>query len=458
MRTCYVALPSGVRRDAEGRMLDFEYLYSQVLKPTIEDTGLECRRLEEFTPGTTWQRSLFTGILSSDLMIADISTQNPNVMYELGIRHALKRGRTLMISAGGQLPANVGHVQALFYRPDADGRLTGDAAEEFRTRLLGVIQVSRGSVVSDSPLYEFFPEIDVLLPQELELQSAWRTRTRSRGRAATGVLGGTQTNPASREAMIKQARQREEEARSVGADPIEFQTVLRRYRDLSAWDELIRLADEAPASVAQSPDVRQLLALALNRRGRAGDQDRAIALMEQLITDTGGDAETFGVLGRIYKDRFEAARADGDAAGAAKSLNQALRCYRAGFEKNPKDIYTGFNVVSLLLQRDDTPASAELAAFLPRIRAAVNEKIDSGRPDLRDRAIDMQLAAVAGDWNEAQAQAREFVAHAGPGWQVESARRDLRELGARLPPAARIHLDLLEDMLADAAGAEANDA
>jgi hypothetical protein len=458
MRTCYVALPSGVRRDAEGRMLDFEYLYSRVLKPTIDDAGLECRRLEEFTPGITWQRSLFTGILSSDLMIADISTQNPNVMYELGIRHALKRGRTLMISAGGKLPANVGHVQALFYRPDADGRLIGAAAEEFRSRLQSVIQVSRSSAVSDSPLYEFFPDIDVLLPPELELQTAWRTRTRSRGRTGVGVLGGTQTRPASRDAMVEQTRQREEEARSVGADPIEFQTVLRRYRDLSAWDELIRLADEAPASVAQSPEVRQLLALALNRRGSSGDQDRAIALMEQLITDTGGDAETFGVLGRIYKDRFEEARADDDAARAATSLDQALRCYRAGFEKNPKDIYTGFNVVTLLLQRDDGSGSPELAAFLPRIRAAVNEKIDSGRPDLRDRAIHMQLAAVSGEWVEAQAAARELVAHAGPGWQIESARRDLRDLGARLPAAARSHLDTLEHMLADAAGAEANDA
>src|SRR5437867_3745861 len=118
MRTCYVALPAGIRPDPEGRMLDFEYLYSEVLKPAIEEAEFECRRLEEFAPGTSWQRSLFTAILSSDLMIADISTQNPNVMYELGIRHALKRGRTLLISAGGHLPSNIGQIQALLYSPD----------------------------------------------------------------------------------------------------------------------------------------------------------------------------------------------------------------------------------------------------------------------------------------------------------------------------------------------------
>jgi len=457
MRTCYIALPAGVRQDQDGRTLDFEYLYSKVLKPTIEDAGLECRRLEEFSPGMSWHRSLFTAILSSDLMIADVSTQNPNVMYELGIRHALKRGRTLMITAGGHLPSNVMQVQALFYKPDVDGRLTGAAADEFRSLLLGVVQVSQRSTISDSPVYEYFPDIDVSLPSELEVQTAWRSRRRTR-KSAVGGFGTSRAAFTSRETMVSQTRQREEDARSTGADPIEFLGYLRRYRDLGAWDELIRSADQAPPSVAQSPEVRQLLALALNRRGRSGDQDRAIALMEQLVAETGGDAETFGVLGRIYKDRFEAARSKKDTVGAAENLNRALHCYRTGFERNPKDIYTGFNVVSLLLQRQGGSARAELETFLPRIRAALREKIESGRPDVRDVAMNIQLAAVAGDWSEAEAATRAFVAQAESGWLVEAAQKDLHELGTHLPAAARGPLDTLQAMLGDAAGAEASDA
>ena len=456
MRTCYIALPAGVRPDLDGRMLDFEYLYSKVLKPAIEEAGLECRRLEEFEPGASWHRSLFTAILSSDLMIADISTHNPNVMYELGVRHGLKRGRTLMISAGGRLPSNVGQIQPLFYAPDDDGRLTGPAAEEFRNRLRSIVEVGRRSTISDSPLYEYFPEIEVGLPPELEIQTEWRSRKRRQ--SGVGGLGTSRPRSTSRETQVSETRQREDEARSVGADPIEFLGYLRRYRDLSAWNDLIRLADQAPPSVAQSPEVRQLLALALNRRGDSGDQDRAIELMEQLINETGGDTETFGVLGRIYKDRFEAARAANDKAGAAKSLDRALTCYRAGFERNPKDIYTGFNVVSLLLQREDVSIPAELNAFLPRIRAAVKEKIDSGRPEVRDVSMNIQLAAVAGDWSEAEASAHGFARQAGSGWLIESARRDLRELGTRLPEAAQSHLATLEAILADAADAEAIDA
>ena len=57
--------------------------------------------------------------------------------------------------------------------------------------------------------------------------------------------------------MIGEVKRREEEVRSTGADPIEFLTLLRSYRDASAWDELIRLAVEAPQH-RRSPEVRQL--------------------------------------------------------------------------------------------------------------------------------------------------------------------------------------------------------
>lgn len=255
---------------------------------------------------------------------------------------------------------------------------------------------------------------------------------------------------------LEQNRQLEDEARRAGADPIEFLALLRRYRDLAAWDDVIRVADHMAPSVAQSPEVRQLLARALNHRAAPGDQDRAIALMEQLIADTGGDADAFGTLGRIYKERFEAARSTNDLV-AAESLDRALKWYRAGFDKNPTDTYTGFNLVRLLVQRQDSSMYAVLEAFLPRIRGPLKERIATNRADMRDVALNMKLAAVAGDWDEAEAAARELVEKAELGRLVDAARRDLRELSAWLP-AARSHMDTLQEILRSAAGAEPSDA
>jgi hypothetical protein len=93
MRTCFVSIPFGVKSHADGRLLDFDFLYTEVIRPAVEAVGMECRRLDEYSPGAIWHKTLFSAIISSDLVIADITTDNANVFYEIGIRHALTRGR-----------------------------------------------------------------------------------------------------------------------------------------------------------------------------------------------------------------------------------------------------------------------------------------------------------------------------------------------------------------------------
>src|SRR5262249_30056582 len=153
-------------------------------------------------------------------------------------------------------------------------------------------------------------------------------------------------------------------------------------------------------------------ALALNRRGAPGDQQRAIELMEKLTAETGGDGETFGILGRIYKDRYERARLGNDAGAAADNLERAVHYYRSGLEKNPNDYYPGINVVTLLVKRNDAAARAELEAILPRVRAAARARRDAGIPDFWELATELQLAVVARDWAAADEDVRLAIAAA----------------------------------------------
>ncbi len=385
---------------------------------------MECRRLDEFSPGAIWHKTLFTALISSDVMVADVSIQNANVFYELGIRHALKRGRTLLISAGGRMPSNISYVQTLVYQPDLSGRLTGEAAATFRQALQGLIRQSQRTAISDSPIYEFFPDLEVVVPPELESQV--RRRRMPDNKKPGGSFADSVVESPDR--AISKLNKVEAELRGAPeADPVDYLNLLRKYRDLSEWDRVIALAQDAPPAVAKSPEVLQLLALALNRRSKPGDQDRAIALMEQLIAETGADSETFGILGRIYKDRYEQANAQHDSAAAAANLDRALQCYRLGFEKNPRDYYPGINVVTLLLQRDDDAARAELNAILPRVRAAVQEKLEAG-PDFWAVATDLQLAAIARDWSAVDQAVRRVAALATSGWMLETMLRDLRVL------------------------------
>ena len=118
MRSCFVSIPFGIKSDPSGRSLDFDYLYAEVIRPGVEAVEVECRRLDDYPMGAIWHKTLFEAIVGSDFVIADVSTANANVFYELGVRHALRRGRTILISAGGPLPGNISYARVLWYVPD----------------------------------------------------------------------------------------------------------------------------------------------------------------------------------------------------------------------------------------------------------------------------------------------------------------------------------------------------
>jgi MAP3K TRAFs-binding domain len=434
MNSCYVAIPFGVKSGATGRMIDFDAIFAEVIRPAVEESGLECLRLQDMPAGVVLQKALFSAILGSDLMIADVSLHNANVMYELGIRHAVRRGRTLIIMAAGDpVPSNIGYSRVLTYAPDGQGRLTGPEAEQFSALLRATIHESRERLISDSPLYEFFPDLQVELPAEVAVEFRRRPYPRITKRAAMRpefLQSHAET--------VKEIAQAEEQVRAVpDADPYAYLDLLRRYRDLSDWDQLIRLAAEAPPEVRRAPEAVRLHALALNRRRQTGDQEHAIAILEQLIAETGGDSESFGLLGLIHKDRYESRKADGIIGPAARqSLDQAINAYRAGFLKDPVDYYAGLNAVTLILQRDAEGDRNEVTEILPRVRASVEHKIASGSAGFWEHVARMQLAAASRDWEAAEDAARTARSYASQSWLLKAARRDLAALAPSMQHSA----------------------
>jgi len=443
MRTCFVTMPYGSKPLADGRPLDFNRVYLDMVLPAVQRAGLECRRPIDVESGVVWQKSLLSWLIASDLVIADLSTPNPNVLYELGLRHALRRGRTLLIAGGdAPVPGDLAALRVLRYRVDEAGGITPDEAERFAQFLGELLRQPDAGQATDSPVFDFFPDLQVQLPEELLGQP----RARAPARRPTSKRAFTQQmldSPSAARGLLADDEAALRAADTPSAE--DFLTLLRRYRDLSDWDRVIALASEAPPPLASLREVRQQHALALNRRGQPGDAEQAIALMNALIAEagSGGDSESHGILGRIHKDRYDQAVARGDAVAAAQHLVQALQCYRQGFDLNPADFYTGINVVNLLLQLGDAGAPGELARVLPRVRDAVRRKLDAERPDFWILATDLQLAAIAGDWPQAERDADQALALAPPGWMLETTLRDLRAVATRLPEPARPPLQAL---------------
>ena len=78
---CFVLMPF---RD------DFDALYHRVVKPIIEghDVKMKCLRADEMYGPSAIMADIWEQIRRADIVIADLTTRNPNVLYELGLAHA----------------------------------------------------------------------------------------------------------------------------------------------------------------------------------------------------------------------------------------------------------------------------------------------------------------------------------------------------------------------------------
>src|ERR1051325_9799769 len=89
----FVAMPFGVK---EG--IDFNKVYEDYIKPALEGAGFDVFRADEEMRAGDIRSDMFQELLLADLVVADLSIDNPNVWYELGVRHALRMRGVIHIS------------------------------------------------------------------------------------------------------------------------------------------------------------------------------------------------------------------------------------------------------------------------------------------------------------------------------------------------------------------------
>jgi hypothetical protein len=99
----FVVMPFGTKTDADGQEIQFNEVYQRLIRPALERAGLKAFRADEEQRAGDIRADMFQELLLADLVLADISIDNPNVWYELGVRHAL-RSRGVVLISGGRTP------------------------------------------------------------------------------------------------------------------------------------------------------------------------------------------------------------------------------------------------------------------------------------------------------------------------------------------------------------------
>jgi hypothetical protein len=408
---CFVLMPFGPKPCSAGTLIDFDAVYGELIKPAIEDAELDAIRADEEMTGGIIHKPMYERLILCEYAVCDLTTANANVFYELGLRHALRPGSTVLIFAegSGQLPFDVGPLRALPYRLGPDGKPA--EAPEIRAKLAQRLRDARNDSV-DSPVYQLvegFPDIQRLKTDVFRDRVRYSEEMKKRLAAA-------------RKTGVEAVRGVEAElGRIADAEAAVVIDLFLSYRAVKAWDAMISLVAKMSRPLATTVMVQEQLGLALNRAGR-GDEAEQVLL--EVIQNRGPSSETYGILGRVYKDRWEAALQAGDGVLAKGFLNKAIDAYVKGFEADWRDAYPGINAVTLMEIRN--PPDPRREQLLPVVAYAVSRRIAGGRADYWDHATRIELAVLANQEGEAQAALADALATVREGWEAETTARNLR--------------------------------
>jgi hypothetical protein len=203
----FVAMPFGIQPGDDGVPIDFNRIYAELLLPALQQAGCEVFRADDEPRAGDIRTDLFQELLVADLVLADLTLDNPNVWYELGVRHALRaRGVLLVQGPRATQPFDIYTDRKLHYRL-RDGAPDPDFVAADRAALAAMARATLDapSRRKTNPLYLLLDHLrepdwrSLLLAQQSQFSQgyeAWRSRievARQRNRAGDILLLADET-------------------------------------------------------------------------------------------------------------------------------------------------------------------------------------------------------------------------------------------------------------------------
>ena len=159
-KMCFVIMGFGKKKDpVTNRTIDLDETFRKIIRPAVQACNYCCVRADEISDSGIIDRSMYALLYSAELVIADISTYNPNAIYELGTRHALKPFSTIIIKEDeGTIPFDINHNRILSYK-HLGNEITDTESKKATRELKELIISITKDPKTDSPLYSFIPQI-----------------------------------------------------------------------------------------------------------------------------------------------------------------------------------------------------------------------------------------------------------------------------------------------------------
>ena len=393
----FVVMPFGKKKGGDGSLYDFNAIYKTLIMPALEDAGFEPFRADEATTSGDILTDMFQELLLADLCICDLSIDNANVFYEVGIRHAFRKRGVVHIQAGrAYMPFDIFNVRTLPYHITAEG--VPDPAF-IRTDIQAISRMTRDTWASDqdtihSPIFNLLSGLKE--PERKALRTplatgfwreynVWKERVTiaQRQKRIGDILLLTEEiqNPLIKEEAIG-------EAGKALANMGRNELALEQYRK---------------GLLVNSGNLffRRQEAFHLNRLGRV---DEAIVKIESMLKDFPDDTEAVSILGRIYKEMWtgswknikDKAKRLRSAFDSYHWLIKSADIYLQGFHNDLNDYYPGVNALTLSTvalyladkfdnKKDPDPDITRIRRDITEVRGALifglEEKVEDANAD-----------------------------------------------------------------------------
>jgi tetratricopeptide (TPR) repeat protein len=386
----FVAMPFGNKPGPDGQIIDFNRVYLELLKPALEDAGLEVFRADEEIRAGDIRTDMFQELLMADLVLADLTLENANVWYELGVRHAL-RARGVVLVSGDRTPKafDIYTDRKLRYHLK-DGGPDPSTLPDDRRQVAAMAKATMESWHGRkiSPVYNLLPQLQEPDWKSLrigDVREFWQRHEAWEGRIdlarKTGRIGNILilADEAPVAAFRAEAWIRAGEA-------------LRKAERFNfALEQLDRGLEIEPLNL-QGLRGKGICLQRLAMRGAPGYSiDRAREHYRGVLKDYPADVETWALLGRVDKDAWTAGwRQPGrtpeqmreDAAYEDALLRAAIESYTRAYRASPAHYFSGINALTLMHLYEhltiDARYDRQMAIMSGAVRfAAENEQQES---------------------------------------------------------------------------------
>jgi tetratricopeptide (TPR) repeat protein len=160
-RRAFVIMPFGEKKAPDGTAIDFDAVYQDLFAPAITAAGLMPHRADADRRGGSIHLDMFQDLLLAEFVVADLTLDNPNVWYEIGVRHALRAGGAVLTFAlRDRLPFDIAGQRMQRYTLK-DGRLDPEIVKAERNALKEAIEATLGAWRGRraSPVYQQLPNL-----------------------------------------------------------------------------------------------------------------------------------------------------------------------------------------------------------------------------------------------------------------------------------------------------------